>query len=636
MRRILFKAHSPFTIFTCAVIGELYYKEDYKILIMGNPVDDNFEMRVRESGFFQETCIFDQREKTVQRIENTVDEFLLKHIKIDEYFLCVFSDGYSIMLAYRLQGKAKLNIFPEGCATLQLKSRISLVFNEVYGKDPLLRKFFDKYKIDLNMFSRTWVFDSQIEQGDFKAEKKLIETRMLLESQERKEVVERLNLLYGCRSKENYDIFILDDVLAASDLLEAEAEIKILDVLFEFLKGKKILVKSHPGQDLLLSKLRFEKYGVDFYENPDIPWEIILINLMEAHKDGITIISPLLATSVMSSISFFADLVPITILSLHLLEEKFFGDYIKKAVQLNGNYYENAVLNNKNVRIFIPENMSELEVYCKKINGEVAETRKNRDLGQPSDFFFRVGNMLSKAIIFSTDGQFYTKSFFYFLSYHSEVVFYVEKFIDINEFIWQPSESNIFSSVSGLLVMIEDEQGRMREYILGDSLINQFFDNGKMVCHIKYKGYCKAIHIKGHLMIEHKFCALNWLYNDCKWREKFWECWYEIDKKELLIKYVQEKSIKRVWVFGNGKIGQVISDCLELCHVKTKFIVSKISDVKSDKVIAIENLYRQKVLPDIMIITPMNDYDLILHRLSADLKAVTVGLDKFILEVKGE
>ena len=47
------KAHSPFTIFACAVIGELYYKEDYKILIMGNPVDEGFETRVEESGFFQ-------------------------------------------------------------------------------------------------------------------------------------------------------------------------------------------------------------------------------------------------------------------------------------------------------------------------------------------------------------------------------------------------------------------------------------------------------------------------------------------------------------------------------------------------------------------------------------------------------
>ena len=91
MKKILMKAHSPFTIFACAVIGELYYKEDYKILIMGNPVDEGFETRVEESGFFQEVCLFDQREKTIKAIEHTVDRFLVSHLDIDEYFMCVFT-----------------------------------------------------------------------------------------------------------------------------------------------------------------------------------------------------------------------------------------------------------------------------------------------------------------------------------------------------------------------------------------------------------------------------------------------------------------------------------------------------------------------------------------------------------------
>lgn len=633
MKKILMKAHSPFTIFACAVIGELYYKEDYKILIMGNPVDEGFETRVEESVFFQEVCLFDQREKTIKAIEHTVDRFLVSHSDIDEYFMCVFSDGYSIVLAHRLRENTKINIFPEGCSALQLKERIELVFNEVYGKDSGLREVFQKYKIDFKLFSCTWVFDSGIEQGEFRAEKKIIEVRKLLKGRGEDNIIERLNTLYGYKPKGDYDIFVLDDTLAASDLLDGEAEIKIFDFLFGLLKEEKILVKGHPGQDLLVSKLRYEKYGVEFFQNSDIPWEIMLINLMKNRMSGITIISPLLATSVMSTISLFSCMVPITIISLHLLEKRFFGDYIKKAIRLNGAYYEKAVLGNENIRLLLPQNFEELEAYCKEMKRGIRETKKPCELGEPSDYFFRTGNMLAKTVAFSPDGQFFVDAAFYFLHYDSEIIFSVEKYIDITVFVWRPSKCNLFSAVSGLIVEIENGQGNRREYVLGDSQTNRFLDDGKITCEVEYCGYCKKLYVKGHLMVEHKYCNLNWLYHDCKWRGYFWEQWFEIEKKKLLKKYLESKGIKDVWIFGNGKIGQEIRGSLELCNVKTTFIISKTPALNDNKVISIEEVCRREKLPDIMVITPMNDYDLIYFKLQEKLKEVTLGLEEFVAEV---
>lgn len=627
------KAHSPFSIFTCALIGEVYYKEDYKILIMGNSVDEDFEERVKESQFFQEVCLFDQREKTIRCIENTVDDFLSNHTEIDEYFMCVFSDGYSILLAHRLRGKAGINIFPEGCATLQLRERIELVFNEVYGKDQMLREFFQKYKIEFDLFSKTWVFDLKIEQGELGAKKKFINVRHLLKNQKKNRIIERLNILYGYWPKGDYNTFVLDDTLAASDLLDGEAEMKILDALFSGLKMEKVLVKGHPGQDLLMSKLRFGKYGTDFYENSNIPWEIMLLNLTKNNRDGITIITPLLATSIMSTINLLSVATPITIISLQLLEMNFFGEYIKKAIALNGNYYEKAIRNNKNIHLFIPQNLDELETHCTIKKDDTGKVSKKNELGDPSDYFFRTGNLLSKTYIFSTDGQLYEKSAFYFLKYQSEIIFCVEKFIDIKEFVWRPSECNLFSAVNGVAVEIENEYGKKQMYIVSDSKKNNFLDEGKLVCKARYKGYCKKIYIKGHLMVEHKYCALNWLYYDCKWRERFWENWFEIEKKNLLKKYIEKKNIKNIWIFGNGKIGQTINDSFEFNNVNTKFTASKTSCLKGIEAVAIEEAYRTETLPDIMIITPMNDYDLICFRLKGDLKSVTMGLNEFISEV---
>lgn len=599
---------------------------------MGNPVDEGFEMRIGETGFFQEVCLFDQRVKSIECIEHTVDGFLSNHTNINEYFMCVFSDGYSIMIAHRLFGKARLHIFPEGCAALKLKDRISLVFNEVYGKDKLLRDFFYKYKIDLGLFSDTWVFDLGIDQGKFNAKKRLIEVRKIFEVENN--IIERLNILYEYESKGNRDFFILDDVLVASDLLEGEAERKIYDVLFEFLNEKKVIVKPHPGQSVLLSEFRFQKYNVEFYENPDVPWEIILINLIKGKaENGIVIISPLLATSVMSTISFFSGFIPITIISLHMLEKKYFGAYIKKAVELNGDYYEKVAVNDSNVKLFIPENFKELKKCCESINGENKEREQYDELGEVSEYFFRVGNMISKATVFSLDGQFYVNSYFYFLQYNSEIHFHINKHIDIDEFVWRPSECNIFVAVSGVTVEIENDQGKREKYIVTDDLTNQFLDGGRIICKVKYRGYCKVLHIRGHFMVQHKYCALNWLYNDCKWRKRFWECWYEIEKNGLLEKFIKENTVENIWILGYGKIGQAINDGLKFNGVKTKFTASKTGKFKGEEISAVEQICKKEKLPDMMIITPMTDYDMIYFKLQKKLRSITVGLDEFISKV---
>lgn len=635
MKKILFKAHSPFTIFTCAVIGELYYKEDYKILIMGNPIEDGFRTRARNADFFQEIILFDQRDKSVRQIENTVDSFLEDHTQIDEYFMCVFSDGYSMMLAYRLMGRAKLNIFPEGCAALQLKERIALVFQEVYGKDALLRRFFCKYPIDLALFSETWVFDENMDQGDFQAKKRVIEIRKLLFGQEQSKITERLNILYGYHQKENYDIFILDDTLAGSDHLDGLAEMKIFDVLFSFLKEKRILVKSHPGQDLLLSKLRFGKYGVDFFDQPDIPWEIMLINLMKDHTDGITVITPLLATSVMSTINLFAGCTPVTVISLHLLEQEYFSDYIKKAIRLNHNYYEQAVLNTENIRLSVPRNFHEL-AECFRDKKEVRTENREYSMDKPSDYFARVGNMLSKASVFSEDGQFFASAYFYFLSSETEIVFQIEKDINMEEFVWCPSTCHLFSAVSNLTVEIDNGCNAVQAFRPGELRTNHFFENGKMSCRVRYKGYCKTLLLRCRLVTEHKYCALSWLYQDCRWRGQFWERWYEIEKNGLLKKFAEKLTLKKVWIFGYAKIGQAIRNGFESCQVETTLTASGTFELDGCRMAAVGELYRQEKLPDIMIITPMNDYDLICFGLPDDLKSVTLGLDAFLSRVTEE
>ena len=112
-KKVLFKSESPFPLFTAIMIGQIAYMDDYKILLVHDDLYCGFNEMIVELGLFEEVIRIDESDRSISKIEKSVNDILEKHSDIDDYFMCVFSDCYSLAFAYALKGKANLHIFPE-------------------------------------------------------------------------------------------------------------------------------------------------------------------------------------------------------------------------------------------------------------------------------------------------------------------------------------------------------------------------------------------------------------------------------------------------------------------------------------------------------------------------------------------
>ena len=165
LKTVVFKVNSFFTLYESALIGYMEYRESFKILYLGFNIDDVFRERIINSTLFDEVVCIPQIEKNIETVERRINGFLYSYDNIDDYFMCVFSDGYSIALAHKLQGKAKIHIFPEGSSAINLRNRIDYNINYLYGENRDLIRVYDEYPIDLSLFDYLWTYDEKMEQG---------------------------------------------------------------------------------------------------------------------------------------------------------------------------------------------------------------------------------------------------------------------------------------------------------------------------------------------------------------------------------------------------------------------------------------------------------------------------------------
>lgn len=638
MRKVVFKVSSPFVNLTALLIGQLYYPDAYKILLLNGSLYEGYAKKVVELGFADEVIAISHADMHVTHVEQVVEQLLNQHSDIDDYFMNTFSDCYSIVIAYKLLGKAKLHIFPEGSSTVQLEKGLQLILekSEIYSKDPLRRALFQKYPFDLSIFDYTWMYDLNIPQGHFRAQKRHINIRNLFERADAADVLVRLNQLFRYEPIYDMDICLMDTFAADDDYLDFEAERKILDTLFASLKGTHVLVKPHPpaSERLGYTRFKYQKYGVSILENADVPWELIILNLLLRKQKKLTMITLQLdSTYIMTTLSFVPQDFQLRIITLNKLMEPFMREYLHMAYEFRIDYFLQAA-DKGNVELCMPDNLAELTRVGERISGDKSDCGAEEDI-VPNAFFQRVGNLLSKSVLYDNNGQFFAETYFSFLERKSEIIFEVEKKIDVRELIWKPSMCNIFSTISEMNIVITDNLGNKIKYDVnsGASIATE---DGIIVSEVNYTGYCRNITITGCLAIYRKFCRVYEEFYEKKWRGDFWEAWYDAVRSEKFLSYIKKRDIKSIWLYGWSKIGIAIAEQLEHYGLEYMFVSSKggrgFDDGRRD--IPIVEACDRYDVPDLMIITPMYAYDVIMHSLPAELSGVAIGLNRFVKELK--
>lgn len=635
VKKILFRAESPFTNLTALLIGQLYYRKMYKILLVDALLYDGFQEKAIKFGFYDEIHVINVTDRSIRKVEESVDDFLSTHQDIDEYFMNTFSDCYSLMIAYRLKGKAVLNVFPEGGTYANLSWTLKYITScGICATDSERAIFFKKYPISLDLFDYLWTFDknSSIKTEGIKT--KYINIETFRKQEWCTDVINKLNFIFDCEVFPEFDICFIDEhTMIEDNLLFLEAEKRTLDILFDALKNKEILIKPHPPRKMLpYVRARYRNYkNSQILECSDLPWELILLNmLIRKEKKEINIIMPIFGgTCFMTTVALLPKDYKCNILSLGKLYSEHYDHYWVKAGEKTNDYFW-RIADKENVRLFLPKDYNELIEMSRDFAGGVCNDVEPLPPVLPNDYFFKVGNLVAKSLICS-EGQFVSQTYFSFLHQNSIVTFDIEKNILIDGFWWIASTSYIFSGVFNAKVAIYNELDNCLEYNIckGENLL--VFNKKKVFCRVDYRGYCKKIVITGEFKRGKAYCELYNEYFAKAWKGEFWERWYIIVKQGKVGKYISACGYCEIWVYGKSNIAYSIEEELLKSMVKCRHVVSYIgNNIMNDNDILLNDLKDNTEIPDVLVITPMQDYDLILFSLPDRFRKISYGLNEFL------
>ena len=643
VKTIVFRAHSPFTILTSALIGAFHYKNDKKILYSGYTFDIEFQKRILNSGLFDEIYMSMDGEKLITGVERQVEAFLERYPNIDVFFLHTVEDRLGYLAALKLCGKSKICLYPEGVATIMYQEKINMFIYEVDGHFKHIREFYEKYPVNIKIFDETWLYDVKIPQGGYDMKSRQIEVNRLLRDESY--IVDQLNILFNVSadSLESCDVFFLDSGLSESDRMEFHVEQQVIRQLFYCLPKKKVIIKPHPGTDQVYEWFKYQDVAVEIFENDEVPWELIYLNLLLRNKkEKVVLIVHFLATAVLSSVNITTGRNKIDIISMEKIEMPFLADYLVKTIEFNAQYFEREIAQRDNVQIYFPQNFEQLQDSCQQIFKDIPiekDGMKETSFEDISEEKFKIaGNFLSKSFLYINKPEKMAHSYFDFSNRNIELSFYVDEEAGFTELIWWPNEYNLFASVSMLKIYVELEDGKkifLYEAATQDKAMRRTLleADGSVKINADYHGYCKRIWLKAQLNTKNSYVQLAKNYEDVKWRSEFWEGWNDIEESNRLQHYVEKHALKYIWIFGDGKIGTLINKRLKQLHIDTKYIATKGKNLTSYRVYGIDELPMELGKPDLLIITPMQDYRTIYYNIPISLRDRAIGLNEFIRAV---
>ena len=627
MKRILFKASSPFTNFTAILIGTLYYPNEYKILLLDSVIYEGYEKKIVELELFNEVHVISESNKKIHHVEQQVSHLLQILPDIDEYFMNTFSDCYSILIAYRLLGKATLHVFPEGGTTVWLERVIHLILErgDVASRDPDRNLFFKKYPVDLSFFDYTWMYDLSIPQGSFRAKKRLISIADIINIEDGRTLINKMNDLFRYYSVPKIQCCFMDAYLSKVDNLDIVAEHRILDALFEVIGHEDVVVKPHPPNSMLpYTEYKFQNRPALVLKNANVPWELMLLNILQSGQKELTlIVLQLEGTYVMTSLAMIPSDFQLTIITLNKLEEEFFSEYLATSYALNYDYYNDAI-NRPNVKVYMPESLNELYEIGQKHKGVDLENYK------PSIYFKKVGNLLENSFLYDDNGTFFSEAYYVFLDDTCNIVFNVNKEVSFGQIIWRPSSSDMFISAENIKVTLEKDNDAVEQFEIYRCDEMKRFAEGRLTFDYCFSGYCNRISISASLMVYKKFCNLSKELFDRKWRGTFWERWYDIVTYHMMERFKVALEGGAVWIYGMAKIGKAIAKEFMRWEIEYMYIVSEDWRAeRGDDVRIITDINSSDEMPAYIVVTPMYDYDYILCTMYERFRKIALSLNAF-------
>ncbi len=625
--KVVFKCHTPYTLFTAAIIGNLYFDKSVKLLIATKYLTSRFKNRMIQSGLFDEIYCFDESVKDISKTEKQVDDFIDKNCDIKYFFACVLDDPYTVMMIEKLHNKSKIELFPEGASVNQLVEVLEIVHNKVYGREKYNNDFFDEYYMDYKKVDKLWLYDLKMYHSRIKLELKEIDKEAIWNNNN--QIIDKLNYLFDYVVSDeitsNY-IYLETGMVEENRVLHIKQK-EVEGLLFQLLYNNMIVVKPHPGQNMNYIKSEFNYKNAIIYSKLDIPFELIFINNLKNNED-LTIITPYFCTAINSVVSFVSEdkRKKIHILILYKMLENYYDEYISSAKLWVEQDIERLKREYNGLDLYTPKSVNELKVYFKR---EVNYTNKTNDIAY--DYFDKIGNLLETSLLY--DGKVTYSSYFDYLG-KSVIEFNVSDYVsDENVYTWLPSVNDIFKYIDNLKIYIVNKNIKHRVHftINGKEISECVIEKRQsLVIRLNSNEYGEKIIIECNFSMRNKIMSMVRMNNNLDWRCEFWKKIATYDSTKML-KYLKDKEISKVWIFGDGDVGKILYEKLKEYVDNISFVVSK--NVEKDNYYSINNIDKIVEYPDLIVITVMQNYWKIKFDFPTELHDKIISVNDFIVDI---
>ena len=192
---------------------------------------------------------------------------------------------------------------------------------------------------------------------------------------------------------------------------------------------------------------------------------------------------------------------------------------------------------------------------------EVNYTNKTNDIAY--DYFDKIGNLLETSLLY--DGKVTYSSYFDYLG-KSVIEFNVSDYVsDENVYTWLPSVNDIFKYIDNLKIYIVNKNIKHRVHftINGKEISECVIEKRQsLVIRLNSNEYGEKIIIECNFSMRNKIMSMVRMNNNLDWRCEFWKKIATYDSTKML-KYLKDKEISKVWIFGDGDVGKILYEKLK-------------------------------------------------------------------------
>lgn len=630
---ILFKCTSAYTVFISVILSELYYKDNYKVLLVAdtNKPLMSFIDSFKSNIIWNEIIILNEGSFEKLDVEKQVFT-ILENYTIDIFHLFLY-DLYSLTFMKYMPKEAKVILTEEGTMTYQPLKHYKRDFEKLKENKDLSQNVND-LKMNWERIDEVFLFEPRLFDGSINKPVKKIDIEYLLKDyNKRNDLIDKLNKLFSYSLKnKNYEVVYFDTYLCDRNYISLDYEKYYLNNIVDVIKEYNYVIKLHPNETKDFYKTRYDNIAINIECNSLVPWEVIYLNIIHYYPNKKLILISTCSTSMYNTQIIGQHIFNnIYVIYLSQIAKNYLLD--SKALDFEINNIERFKKLSYSSKMYTPKNFTEFRKIIDSVYNQkriyTLNYEENSELLWIRNEYLRRYNFFGNTITYTTlsvaNGNSITRLYIDYSFKEFEIKFDLSniEISDSTEVLWKVFDIHLYNKL-----FIKDIYFTNQEN-------NKILDTKIVLPNYAHRDKWIDISLNNTINIvlsnasNAKYLYINFSVDDLKsysilvqeniMFERYFQ-YYDLLYKWLLIKqsniklsdYFVKNNYQNVAIYGNGKIGKrlffdIQSDTNVICFItgeKKSFI-----DNDNINVVCIDDLENNNVCLDAIIVTPIYEFD---------------------------